>query len=443
MITVVGCDGGPLAPAAREALDAAACVAGAPRHLDAVPVPAAARRIQLGALEPTLDDVLSCAGPAVVVASGDPGFFGIVRALRARGVSPRVVPAVSSVAMAFARLGLPWDDALVLSAHGRDPQRVLAAALAHPKVAILTARRGAGPDRFVGELRAAGRRVVVAERLGAADERLVEIAGDGAAGRAAAAVGDVAEGSTADPAGVSALGSGAPAADSAGSADSADWADWPGGFAHPNVVVAVDGQRAVAEDPRWLAGHRGAPDGWALPEVAFDHRESMITKAEVRALALARLAPRPGTIVWDVGAGSGSVAVECARFGAYALAFDKDPGQCARIRENAAVHGVHVGVVEGTVPESAGGQPGADAVFLGGGGAAALEALLTEDAPTRRVVAALAAVDKVRPVRDLLAGRGYVTGGSVVQTSRLGDLPGDAIRLRAENPVFVVWGERG
>lgn len=405
MITVIGHDGGALAPAARAALEGAACVAGAPRHLDTLPVPATARRVTLGALEPAIDEVLSREGPSVVVASGDPGFFGIVRVLRARGAAPRVIPAVSSVAVAFGRLGVPWDDALVLSAHGRDPQRVLAAALAHPKAAILTARGGAGPDRFVGDLRAAGRTVYVGERLGAADERLVEVTADSRA--------------------------------HSGESDGG-----PGGFAYPNVVVAVDGQRAVAEGPGWLAGHQGAPDGWGLPESAFDHRDSMITKAEVRALVLARLAPRPGTVVWDVGAGSGSLAVECARFGAYALAFDKDPDQCVRIRENAAAHGVHVGVVQGIVPESVAGQPRADAVFLGGGGVEALDALLPPDTPARRVVAALAAVDKVRPVRDLLAGRGYVTGGTALQVSRLGDLPGDAIRLRAENPVFVVWGER-
>ena len=74
-----------------------------------------------------------------VLASGDPGFFGIVRALRARGIRPAIFPAVSSVALAFARLGLDWDDALVTTAHGRDPRRALAAALAHPKAAILTA----------------------------------------------------------------------------------------------------------------------------------------------------------------------------------------------------------------------------------------------------------------------------------------------------------------
>ena len=86
-----------------------------------------------------LDALARQPGPVVVLASGDPGFFGIVRALRARGLAPAVIPAVSSVALAFARLGLDWDDALILSAHGRDPGRALAAALAHPKAAILTA----------------------------------------------------------------------------------------------------------------------------------------------------------------------------------------------------------------------------------------------------------------------------------------------------------------
>lgn len=426
MITVIGQDGGPLTPGARAALEDAACVAGAQRHLETLPVPASAHRVTLSPLEPALGEVLSRPGPSVVVASGDPGFFGIVRALRARGAAPRVIPAVSSVAMAFGRLGLPWEDALVLSAHGRDPRRVLAAAVAHPKAAILTARDGAGPSMFAGELRAAGRRVYVAERLGAAEERVVEIGGD-AGGYPG---GGVDSGAGGEP-------GGGPAAVTTGDAGGG-----PDRFAHPNVVVSVAEERAVADRPGWLAGHQGAPDGWALPEDAFEHRDAMITKAEVRALALARLAPRPGSVVWDVGAGSGSVTVECARFGAYALAFDRDPDQCVRIRENAVAHGVHVGVVEGAVQETVGGQPAADAVFLGGGGADALGAVLARSASPRRVVAALAAVDKVRPVRDVLAGRGYVTGGSVVQVSRLGELPDDGIRLRAENPVFVVWGER-
>ena len=93
---------------------------------------------------------------------------------------PRVIPAVSSVALAFARLGLDWDDALVLSAHGRSPRPVAAAALAHPKVAILTAP-GEGTSELAAALLAAGRRVYVAERLGEPAERVAELTGAEAA----------------------------------------------------------------------------------------------------------------------------------------------------------------------------------------------------------------------------------------------------------------------
>lgn len=399
MITVIGCDGGPLEPAARDALVAATCVAGAERNLQQLPVPGHARRITLGALEPALDEVCGWTGPAVVAASGDPGFFGAVRALRTRGVEPRVVPAVSSVALAFARLGLPWDDVLVVSAHGRDPHPALAGALAHPKAAILTAPKDAGAGHFVGPLLEAGRAVYVAECLGGPRERLM--GPDEARERG------------------------------------------PDEFAHPNVVLAIDEQRAVGARPEWVAGAAGIPDGWALPEDAFVHRDSMITKAEVRSLALARLGPGPGRVVWDIGAGSGSVAIECARFGAYAVAFDRDPDQCARIRDNAAAHGVYVDVVHGAAPESLRaprGQLEPDAVFLGGGGPEVLEA--GPPLAARRVVAALAAVDKVQAVRDVLARCGYVTGGAALQPSRFGDLPTGAVRLQALNPVFLVWGQR-
>ena len=69
------------------------------------------------------------------------------------------------------------------------------------------------------------------------------------------------------------------------------------------------------------------PGGWALPDSAFHHREGLLPSPEVRAVALAKLAPRPGMLVWDIGAGSGSVAVECARMGAAVLAVERDPGE--------------------------------------------------------------------------------------------------------------------
>jgi len=391
-VTVIGCDGRPLAPEAADALARAERVIGAPRHLRVVPVPPHAEPIKLRHLDETLDAISTHPGPTVVLASGDPGFFGIVRALRARGITPRVIPAVCSVTLAFAKIGLDWDDALVVSAHGRDPRRALAAALAHPKAAILTAP-GTARD-LARELQANGKTVYAAELLGTPGERVAE-----AAGR--------------------------------------DLAD-------PNILISLDEQaqsKQAQGPPRWLAGHPGAPDGWALPEDAFEHRDSMITKPEVRALVLARLGPGPGRTIWDVGAGSGSVAVECARFGARVIAVEADPAQCGRIRRNAERHQVRLRVHHGRAPEALEGLPPADAVFAGGGDHAVLAAAIRHADPDT-VVVTLAAVERVGETAALLAESGYRCEGVELQASRLTPLPGGNHRLAAQNPVFVLWGQR-
>ena len=386
-VTVIGCDGRPAGSDATKALAEARTVIGAPRHLRLAPVPPHAEQIELRHLDETLDAVSQHQGPTVVLASGDPGFFGIVRALRARGITPRVIPAVSSVALAFAKIGLDWDDALVLSAHGRDPHQALAAALAHPKAAILTAP-GTACD-LARELQAAGKTVYAAERLGTPEENVAE-----AAGR--------------------------------------DLAD-------PNILISLD--EPAESQPRWLAGHPGAPDGWALPEDAFEHRDSMITKPEVRALVLARLGPAPGRTIWDVGAGSGSVAVECARFGAHVIAVESDPAQCDKIRRNAERHQVRLRVHHGRAPEALIGLPPADAIFAGGGDHGVLAAAIRLASP-RKVVVTLAAVQRVGETATLLAGQGYRADGVQLQASRLAPLPGKNHRLAAQNPVFVLWGQR-
>ncbi|HEX4256193.1 MAG TPA: precorrin-6y C5,15-methyltransferase (decarboxylating) subunit CbiE [Streptosporangiaceae bacterium] len=395
-VTVIGCDGGPLPSAAGDALARAAAVAGAPRHLAAVPLPPEAERILIRRLDLALDAIAAHPGPVAVLASGDPGFFGIVRALRTRGITPAVVPAVSSVALAFGRLGLDWDDALVLSAHGRDAGPVAAAALAHPKAAILTGPPEATTGTLRTALRDAGRTVYVAEGLGTPDERVRDLTTDPAA-------------EVTDP--------------------------------HILISLAPTPSPARPAGPRWLAGHPGAPDWWALAEDEFDHRDSMITKSEVRALALAKLGPGPGRTIWDVGAGSGSVAVECARFGAWAIAIEADPAQSDRIRANATRHGVLLRVVTGYAPEALAGLPAPDATFIGGGNDQVLEASIRAGVPARMVVT-LASVDRVRPVCDLLTGLGYRVEGSQLQASRLSPLPGGSLRLAANNPVFVLWGDR-
>jgi precorrin-6Y C5,15-methyltransferase (decarboxylating) len=362
----------------------------------------------LGALAPALDAVErhlekhADEQPVVVLASGDPGFFGIVRALAER-FGPerlRVDPGVSSVATAFARLGLPWDDAVVVSAHGRDVRTAVNVCRSHPKVAVLTGP-GAGPAELGAALayRSGERVLVVASALGDPGRERVE---------------------RVTPA----------------EAASREW-----GTA-VSVVLCLDETRALAP-LRTVAGPPLGPTRWALGESEFAHRDSMITKFEVRALALARLGPRLGDLVWDVGAGSGSVAVECARFGASVTAIEKTRDGVDRIRANAGAHGVDVRVVHGAAPTVLSDLDDPDAVFIGGGGRE-LPAIVAACArrARRAVVVAMAALDRVPAVREALTAAGFDCDGVLLQSSRLAPLPGDVTRLAATNPVFLLWGAR-
>ncbi|MFB7087658.1 precorrin-6y C5,15-methyltransferase (decarboxylating) subunit CbiE [Streptomyces sp. NPDC056296] len=401
MITVVGMGAGT--PPPEDVAADAELVVGGRRHLDAVRLPEGAERVVLGALAPALDTVAEYVAKGrrvVVLASGDPGFFGIVRALAERFGPERldVRPGVSSVAAAFARVGLPWDDAVVASAHGRELRTAVNVCRAHPKVAVLTGP-GAGPAELGAALRADPRVLVVASALGSAEERVERVMPAEAAAR--------------------------------------DWG------AAVSVVLCLDETRALGPvrsvaGPRWPGS-----GGWALDETEFAHRDSMITKFEVRALALARLGPRPGDLVWDVGAGSGSVAVECARLGAAVTAVEKTPDGVERVRANAAAHGVDVRVVHGAAPTVLSDLDDPDAVFVGGGGRE-LPSIVAACArrARRAVVVAMAALDRVPAARRAMLDAGLECDGVLLQSSRLAPLPGDVTRLAATNPVFLLWGAR-
>jgi precorrin-6Y C5,15-methyltransferase (decarboxylating) len=383
-VTVVGLDGGALPPGAAHALAGAKVVVGAPHQLAAVPVPAVAE-----VLGPTQLDELPRTSPTVVLASGDPGFFGIVRLLRARGLRPAVLPARSAVAQAFALLGRSWDDVAVVSAHGRSLRRALNVCRAHPAVAVLTGPE-AGAREIIDGLVGWRRTVLVAEDLGGPGERVRRFDG--------------------------------------------------GPVRDPHLVLCLAEENAVPERS-WIAGGEPVPPatGWALAEAEFSHRAGLITKAEVRALALARLVPGPGRLVWDLGAGCGSVGVECARLGAAVIAVEHDPGQCARLVANAHAHGVDVRVVEGQAPAVLDGLPEPDAVFVGGGGPEVVRAAAQA---SRRVVVALVALDRVAPCRAVLREAGHQVDGVQLAASRFAELPDGSVRLAATNPVLLLWGQR-
>ncbi|WP_296141042.1 precorrin-3B C(17)-methyltransferase [uncultured Tessaracoccus sp.] len=149
-----------------------ALVMGGHRHLDALGVDPD-RRVRLGAITPALERLreLPEGADALVVASGDPGFHGVLRRIRLEGWPVTVRPAPTSVSLAFAAVGLPWEDAVVVSAHGQPLDPVLAAARRHRKVAALTSAEHTVAT-IASRLAGLGRTYVVAERLGEDDERV-------------------------------------------------------------------------------------------------------------------------------------------------------------------------------------------------------------------------------------------------------------------------------
>jgi precorrin-6B C5,15-methyltransferase / cobalt-precorrin-6B C5,C15-methyltransferase len=384
-IAVVGvCGGEPVGKEARAAIEAAPLVVGAPRHLRTL-TPIGARTLPIdGPLADVLDALERERGGVCVLASGDPGFFGIARVLAERFGPDRldVHPAPSSVSLAFARLGLPWDDAAVISAHGRPLAEAARRAVRHAKAAVLVAP-DAPPEALGRELCALGpphRRAAVCTRLGEPDERVDVLT-----------VEELAAGS----------------------------------FDPMSVVVLLDGD-GVAEAPTLE---------WGRSEERFAARDGLVTKAEVRAVVLGKLALPPAGVVWDVGAGSGSVAIEIAALapGVRVMAVERGGEDVRRIEANASAHGVTVDVVHGEAPGALDALPEPDRAFVGGGGIAVLDAVLARLSPDGRVVATFAALDR--------AAAAYQRLGNLAEVSIARGRPlAGGVRLQAENPVFVVWG---
>ncbi|PXY26990.1 precorrin-6y C5,15-methyltransferase (decarboxylating) subunit CbiE [Prauserella muralis] len=319
VVVGIGADGWSGLPEASRA-EIAGCevLLGGRRQLDLVPDGGYAKRPWPSPLLPALDGLLAeHAGRRVcVLASGDPLLSGIGTTLveRLGAGAVRIVPTVSSVTLARARLGWPAETTEVVSAVGRHVHRVLRAVAPGRRVLVLSSG-AATPGEVAALLTGAGfgaSRLTVLEELGGPDERRVE-------------------------------------------GTAADWAHPPGAALN---VLAIE-----------CAGPPVPPPLPGLPDEAFEH-DGQLTKRDVRASALARLAPAPGELLWDVGAGAGSVAIEWARAcpANRAIAVESRPERAARIGRNAARLGVpDVRVVTGAAPDALAELETPDAVFVGGG----------------------------------------------------------------------------
>ncbi|MDI3387565.1 precorrin-6y C5,15-methyltransferase (decarboxylating) subunit CbiE [Streptomyces sp. B-S-A8] len=326
-VTVVGigADGWDgIADASRTALRDAEVVIGGPRQLDLLPEQCAGERLAWPSpLRPAVPGLLAAhAGRRIaVLASGDPMFYGIGRALTEE-LGPdalRVLPHPSSVAYACARLGWPQEDVEVVSAVGRPVARIAAALHDGRRLLVLSAG-AATPGEIAALLRDRGfgpSRMRVLERLGGPDED---------------------------------------------ASDELPAEAWPLDRPRdPLNIVAVDCRRAPD------ALRIGAVPG--LPDAAYEH-DGQLTKRHIRAATLAALAPAPGELLWDVGSGSGSIAVEWMRThpSCRAVTVERDPVRAERIARNADRLGVPaLRVVTGAAPAALAGLPQPDAVFIGGG----------------------------------------------------------------------------
>jgi precorrin-6Y C5,15-methyltransferase (decarboxylating) len=315
-IDVVGIGAGgwaDLPESSRDVLRTAELVVGAARQLSLLDASVSAEQVPLPSpLLPALGGVVRTERRLAVLASGDPMFFGIGSTLIRLGVDIRVHPAPSSVSLAAARLRWPLETVDVVSVVGRPLELVHPAVQPGRRLLVLVGQMDGGDSvRVLLAGRGYGASAVtVLERLGGPDERV-----------------------TSEP-----------------------------GYHDPLAIVAVD----CVADP----GTVPLPRTPGLPDAVFDHDAGQLTKREIRALALAMLAPVPGHLLWDVGAGSGSVGIEWMRTHPTSRAFAIEPREerRARIAANASALGVPgLHIVAASAPEALAGLPQPDAVFVGGG----------------------------------------------------------------------------
>ncbi len=402
-VTIVGMGMSPQDLTARhhDLIAAAEVLVGGRRHL-AHFADLTAEKIEIGkGLSTLLPAIRSAARDrrVVVLASGDPLYYGVgaylVRALGPENV--RVYPNVSSVAAAFARIRHPGQDVRVVSQHGRDGAAQLLAATGEADwVAVFTdpTHTPAQVARLLLQNEVTGFEMCILENMGTATERISWLGPESAAANA---------------------------------------------FADPNLVVLKRSPQAAASPPR--------PLFLGMPDEQFDHQNGLITKAEVRVLALSRLQLRPRDTLWDLGAGSGSLAIEAAVFIRSGLIFavEQNPERIQQIRRNAARFGVsNLSAVQAVLPEGLEPLPDPDRIFIGGGGRN-LGAIIRQAAsrlkPGGRMVVNTVLLDTIQSAVAAMQQLGWEADLVQAQISRSQRMPW-SLRMTAHNPVWIVSGAK-
>ncbi|MBM5824814.1 MAG: precorrin-6y C5,15-methyltransferase (decarboxylating) subunit CbiE [Cyanobacteria bacterium M_surface_10_m2_119] len=411
---VIGCDAaGPagLGPFVQELVQQAELLAAPRRLLPQLahwlpdPAPPLLASDQPEELLQAVEQALGADRRVVVLASGDPLWFGIGRLLLQRfGPGPlHFHPAPSSLQLAFARIGRPWQDASWVSLHGREPEPLAAALQQRPAALAVLTDPGLGSAAAVRRILAAsGLEAAYAlwlcERLGHPEERVLRLA-------------------PSDP--------------------------LPVDLDPLHLVLLIAEPPAAVGDPQGLPLF-GLEDGHFLQH---PDRPGLMTKREVRIQLLADLDLPDQGVLWDIGAGVGSVGLEALRLRPrLALwALEARGGSAALIAANAERLGVRPAAIrEGRAPQDLGCFPDPDRVLIGGGGrerSAVLQAVLERLRPGGVVVIPLATLEALAELRPLLAEAALAVRVTQFQAWRGAPLA-EGTRLAPLNPVLVLSGRR-
>jgi len=334
----------------------------------------------------------------VVLASGDPMYFGIgrrlVNAVGDRNI--RVFPNISSVAAAFARIKEPWDDVRVISLHGRKNEPRLFKALEEENtIAVFTDPKNNPAwlaSRLLGN-QFLNYKICVLESLGSVSEKIGWYTLSEAAGME---------------------------------------------FTDPNMVVLKRGSIDPKDKTRLCLG---APDSW------YDHHKGLITKSEIRAITLSKLRLATDHILWDLGAGSGSVATEAGLLikKGKIFAVEKNADRLAQVTNNGKKFGIpNLTAIQAELPQGLEKLPRPDRIFIGGGGRQ-LKSIMTAAAqylkPEGMMVINTVLIPNVETARATLEKLGFNTEIIQVQINRSRQMPW-AERLEPLNPVWIITGIR-
>lgn len=319
-----------LSPVARALVNHATVLVGGKRHLAMLPPDDPREKLPWTApFEASIAEILKRQGqPVCILASGDPLCYGVgVTLLRKLAIAEMtIIPAPSAFSLACARLGWAFTEVEPISLCGRNP--ALLQGLLYPNARILVLSEGKHTPRVVAQLltdRGFGQSALtVLEHLGGVKERRL----DGLA---------------------------------------SDWSQ-----ENFSLEIAALNVLAIAcpPVPLLLGGNNTAFSRLAgLPDSVY-HHDGQLTKREVRAITLAALAPAPGQLLWDIGAGCGSIAIEWMRSHSRcrAIAIEQHPERLAFIAQNASALGTpELQIVSGKAPDALQGLPAPDAIFIGGG----------------------------------------------------------------------------